>query len=108
MNNLSNYFNSYDLLTIKKDDNKTLDCEKLKRFLTQSKPFNTIKITDTVTEGDENVNFDLIIGNPPYQQESRGANENDTPIYHYFYDIAFSIAEKVELIMYLEILRYNS
>lgn len=42
--------------------------------------------------------FDFVIGNPPYQQDSRGANENDTPIYHFFYDAAFDIADKVELI----------
>lgn len=42
--------------------------------------------------------FDYVIGNPPYQQDSNGANESDTPLYHYFYDGAFDIADKVELI----------
>lgn len=42
--------------------------------------------------------FDFVIGNPPYQQESIGANANDTPIYHYFYDAAFKVADAVELI----------
>lgn len=42
--------------------------------------------------------FDFAIGNPPYQQEAQGANANDTPIYHYFFDAAYEIAEKVELI----------
>ena len=42
--------------------------------------------------------FDFCIGNPPYQQESKGANANDTPVYHYFYNSAMEIAEKVELI----------
>ena len=42
--------------------------------------------------------FDYVIGNPPYQQESRGANESDTPLYHYFYDSAFSVSGVVELI----------
>ena len=42
--------------------------------------------------------FDFVIGNPPYQQESVGANANDTPIYHYFYDAAYKVADKVELI----------
>ncbi|MGN1254314.1 MAG: Eco57I restriction-modification methylase domain-containing protein, partial [Prevotella sp.] len=42
--------------------------------------------------------FDFVIGNPPYQQESNGANANDTPIYHYFYDAAFKVSDHVELI----------
>ena len=42
--------------------------------------------------------FDYVIGNPPYQEESIGANANDTPVYHFFYDAAASVAEKVELI----------
>lgn len=42
--------------------------------------------------------FDFAIGNPPYQQESNGANANDTPVYHYFYDAAYAVANKVELI----------
>ena len=42
--------------------------------------------------------FDFVIGNPGYQKEAVGANANDTPIYHYFYDAAFSVADKVELI----------
>lgn len=42
--------------------------------------------------------FDYIVGNPPYQQDSNGDNENDTPLYHYFYQEAYSIADKVELI----------
>lgn len=28
--------------------------------------------------------FDYVIGNPPYQQDSVGANESDTPLYHFF------------------------
>ena len=42
--------------------------------------------------------FDYVIGNPPYQQESNGANANDAPIYHYFYDAAFKVSDKAELI----------
>lgn len=42
--------------------------------------------------------FDVVIGNPPYQQNSKGDNESDTPLYHYFYKSAFAIADKVELI----------
>ena len=40
--------------------------------------------------------FDFIIGNPPYQEETEGTS--DKPVYNYFMDEAFEIAEKVELI----------
>lgn len=49
-------------------------------------------------KGKKSMKFDFVIGNPPYQQDSVGANESDTPLYHYYYDSAFSIADKVELI----------
>lgn len=42
--------------------------------------------------------FDFIIGNPPYQEESKGANANDTPLYHYFYDECQRASNHVELI----------
>lgn len=42
--------------------------------------------------------FDFAIGNPPFQQESKGANDNSTPIYHNLLDAAFSISKKVEMI----------
>lgn len=42
--------------------------------------------------------FKYVIGNPPYQEESTGANANDTPIYHYFYESAFALSDRVELI----------
>ena len=55
------------------------------------------KIKDKNERG-ANMKFDYVIGNPPYQQDSNGANESDTPLYHYFYEEAFKIADKVELI----------
>lgn len=42
--------------------------------------------------------FDFAIGNPPYQQPSKGENSNDTPVYHYFFDAAKEIADRIELI----------
>lgn len=42
--------------------------------------------------------FDFVVGNPPYHKEAKGNNESDTPLYHYFYDSASKIAEKIELI----------
>ena len=42
--------------------------------------------------------FYAVIGNPPYQTKSRGDNNSDTPVYHFFYDSSYSVADKVELI----------
>ena len=40
--------------------------------------------------------FDFIIGNPPYQEETQGTS--DKPVYNYFMDVAYNIADKVMLI----------
>lgn len=42
--------------------------------------------------------FDVIIGNPPYQQEAQGAGTRDTPVYHLFMDAAYAVGKKVVLI----------
>lgn len=42
--------------------------------------------------------FDVVIGNPPYQEEAQGEGTRDTPIYHRFMDAAYEIADKSVLI----------
>ncbi len=42
--------------------------------------------------------FDVIIGNPPYQEEAQGSGTRDTPVYHLFMDAAHEVAEKAVLI----------
>jgi hypothetical protein len=42
--------------------------------------------------------FDVVIGNPPYQDEAQGEGTRDTPIYHLFMDAAYEVAEKAVLI----------
>ncbi|WP_248623911.1 Eco57I restriction-modification methylase domain-containing protein [Eremococcus coleocola] len=48
--------------------------------------------------GGEKVKFDVIVGNPPYQQPGTGENSRDEPIYHLFINDSYDIAEKVILI----------
>lgn len=42
--------------------------------------------------------FDVVIGNPPYQEEAQGEGTRDTPIYHLFMEAAYGVATKVVLI----------
>src|SRR5699024_5211152 len=46
--------------------------------------------------GDENMKFDVIIGNPPFQDET--ADTSDNPIYHLFMQESYKVSEKVMLI----------
>lgn len=40
--------------------------------------------------------FDVVIGNPPYQEEAK--NTSDKPIYHLFMDEAYKVADRVSFI----------
>ena len=42
--------------------------------------------------------FDVVIGNPPYQEEAQGAGTRDTPVYDLFMDAAYDVGKKVVLI----------
>ncbi|MCO8297453.1 Eco57I restriction-modification methylase domain-containing protein [Tetragenococcus halophilus] len=42
--------------------------------------------------------FDVVVGNPPYQSENVGNNNQSVPIYNYFYDLAEKIASKYVLV----------
>ena len=49
-------------------------------------------------KGSELMKFDFIIGNPPYQEETESESTRMLPIYNFFMDQAYSIADVVELI----------
>ena len=42
--------------------------------------------------------FDVVIGNPPYQEEAKGSSSKDMPIYHKFMDESYKIGNKAMLI----------
>lgn len=60
----------------------------------------SIKVNDIKkrqTKNQDIMKFDVIIGNPPYQEEVEG-NGRSNPIYNYFMDEAYKIGKIVELI----------
>lgn len=65
--NIAKEFIATDLLEVK--NGNTVDYDQIKALLTQNKPFDTIKLTDTLTEGENDmIKFEAIVGNPPYQE----------------------------------------
>ena len=42
--------------------------------------------------------FDVVVGNPPYQDESVGGSTSNSPIYNHFYDLAERISPQYCLI----------
>ena len=85
--NIAKEFIATDMLDVKIGDE--IDYDKIKALLTQNKPFETIKLTDTLTEGEtEMLKFEAVVGNPPYQEDTSGDSTGTNPIYHYFVDIS--------------------
>ena len=53
---------------------------------------------DTTDKKPGKFKFDVVIGNPPYQEESRGDSSSSAPIYHHFMEEAYKIARRVSFI----------
>lgn len=89
-------FTSFDMIKHEPDDE--IDYQRIKSVLTQKKPFDEIKLSDTVAEGDEKVKFNVVVGNPPYQDKKKSNSPRDLPIYDKFMNEAYEIADRVMLI----------
>jgi hypothetical protein len=46
----------------------------------------------------ENMKFDAVVGNPPYMDGAKGSSTSDDPIYHFFMDASYKLADKAILI----------
>lgn len=68
----------------------------------KNKPENFIskvsKINYWKKDGNEDMKFDAIVGNPPYQIMATGNANGSDPIYHLFIDAACKLGEKVSFI----------
>lgn len=66
--------------------------------LTESLKTDVVEGKKKVEEVFENVKFDVVIGNPPYQEEAKGTSTSDDPIYHSFMELSYQLADQVVLI----------
>lgn len=76
-----------DLINQLKDKRK---CESFIKKVHQGKTYWNRK-------EDDNMKFNAVVGNPPYQEE--GKNTRSNPIYPYFWDASIEISDLVSLIM---------
>ena len=53
---------------------------------------------ETTDKKPDKFKFDVVIGNPPYQEETESDSTRALPIYHKFMEEAYKIAERVSLI----------
>ncbi len=51
---------------------------------------------ETLTINHKKLTFDVIVGNPPYQAQTKDTSDN--PVYHHFIDEAYNLARRVILI----------
>ena len=54
---------------------------------------------EKVEEAFGHVKFDVVVGNPPYQEEAIGDSKQTPPIYHKFVDLAEELSNRYVLIM---------
>lgn len=98
--NIARQFVATDLLGVKTDDEK-IDNEKIVKIITQDKPFDEIKLTDDPEQGEADmIQFDAVVGNPPYQEGDGGAQKSAKPIYNVFVNIGKKLQpEYISIIM---------
>ena len=64
----------------------------------KGKPIKVNDIKKRQTKIQNNMKFDVIIGNPPYQEETASDSTRKPPVFNFFMDEAYKNAKKVSLI----------
>ncbi|MDW2919266.1 DEAD/DEAH box helicase family protein [Mesomycoplasma ovipneumoniae] len=100
--NIAAKFNAYDLIELKNDKDE-VDYEKISGILKQNKKFSDITLQDEVKAGDKKVDFEAVIGNPPYQvtikKATKGNNANTVDIYNKYQDLSLFISD-INVLLY--------
>ena len=84
-------FTAYDLLEVKKANGR-IDYESISSILKQNKPFDSIALNDPANEGEEKLNIEFVVSNPPYQEKDGSGGSNDASLYQYFVQAAHSLS----------------
>lgn len=85
-NCIATKFNSYDLLKVTKQGE--VDYNKIKKILEQKESF-ALKELNLLEGCEERMKFEAVVGNPPYQEESKTSSNNNRQnprknIFHHF------------------------
>ena len=91
-------FTAYELLDRVLPDKKTLDSAELERvsgILKQDKKPGMVTLDDVVMKGTDKVEITAIVGNPPYQVNTRDDSGRDQryPIYNLFIDFSSFVTD---------------
>ena len=102
--NIALLFNSYDLLSIK-DSYGNMDYNEISNYLLQNKKFKEIELEKNMFYVKGKMKFDLVIGNPPYQEESNSKSSSNaqkprTNIFQYFQEQAMSLTHNKTVLIY--------
>ncbi len=77
-----------------------LEVQEVEESKTQIKDWRKNKMIgfERLFSEESEMKFDVVIGNPPYQEEAQGTSTKDMPIYHKFISESYKISRKVSLI----------
>lgn len=77
-----------------------LEVQELEESKTQIKDWKKNKLIgfECLSSEESEMKFDVVIGNPPYQEEIEGANTQTRPIYHFFMDESYKVSDKTVLV----------